>query len=200
MEGLYVLYVAGVLAAALGERVVHALCLVVWQTLHGTESNVRTLSAYGVLGAAVQGGVGVSLAFAAVTTTVFGGIVTAGRWVLRIALLGVLFTFLFEYYPQLVEDVIGFYNDGFGSGLRAVLFETIKLLYQFTSLWLPIYNALVYIPLKILTTVIIPGLEFDPGAFLSFLGALGISSGISSSPSRGTSRRSRRVPPWRIPH
>lgn len=173
MEGLYVLYVAGVLAAALGERVVHALCLVVWQTLHGTESNVRTLSAYGVLGAAVQGGVGVSLAFAAVTTTVFGGIVTAGRWVLRIALLGVLFTFLFEYYPQLVEDVIGFYNDGFGSGLRAVLFETIKLLYQFTSLWLPIYNALVYIPLKILTTVIIPGLEFDPGAFLSFLGALG---------------------------
>ena len=86
--------------------------------MHSSPADLRVFAAGGVLAGCVQGLAGVLLGAVAVATTALGALINAGRWVVQIVLLGLLFTLLFEYYPQFVEDAIRYYNDGFGSGLR----------------------------------------------------------------------------------
>jgi hypothetical protein len=156
------------------ERVLHAVCVLLWHVMHSSPADLRVFAAGGVLAGCVQGLAGVLLGAVAVATTALGALINAGRWVVQIVLLGLLFTLLFEYYPQFVEDAIRYYNDGFGSGLRAYVFEPLRLVHLAVSVVLPAYNAIAYTSTKMITTVLVPGLalDFDADAALQFFGAL----------------------------
>eukprot|EP00961_Rhodomonas_salina_P033182 446701-Rhodomonas_salina.2 len=136
----YMLWLCCMLWGLLVERVVHAVCVLIWHVMSGTPSDFKTSGAFAVLSSSVT-------------------------------VLGLLLTFVLEYYPALVEDAILFYNNGFGLGLWAVVFEPAKLLYLVTSVLLPVYNVVVYIGVKLLSVVLLPWLQFDFSSLLKFLNA-----------------------------
>lgn len=169
MGALFVAAVGGLLGVFLVERVLHAFCTLAWHILHGTESDLRTYAAFGVLATMVQAFWNGLFAVGALTVTAGGALASASAWLVRLVLIGMLCAALFEFFPRLVEDFIVYWNLGFGTGLRAVLFQPAFWVYQLASVVSPVTNAIFYVLLKTLTVVIIPGLEFDPDAALSFL-------------------------------
>eukprot|EP00961_Rhodomonas_salina_P276166 3730994-Rhodomonas_salina.1 len=167
----YMLWLCCMLWGLLVERVVHAVCVLIWHVVSGTPSDFKTSGAFAVLSSSVLGGWNLILGAGVVATTTVGGVLRVGRWIVQVTVLGLLLTFVLEYYPALVEDAILFYNNGFGLGLRAVVFEPAKLLYLVASVLLPVYNVVVYIGVKLLSVVLLPGLQFDFSSLLKFLNA-----------------------------
>jgi hypothetical protein len=169
MAALVVLAVAGLVVAFAVERVLHALCVVAWHVLQGTTTSLRTYAALAVVLNISQATADVVLS--AVSVSVAAGAALAGvaSWIVRLTVVGLLLAAAFEYYPSLVEDTVVFWNSGFGSGLRAVWVMPAWYVYRLAAIVLPLYNAIVYIPVKLLTVVLLPGLEVDPAAFFGLL-------------------------------
>lgn len=166
---LLVVTVVAVYAWVLIERVVHAMCLFIWHALFGVESDLKTFSAMLLVTACVN----FFLSFLNTMWSVVVATLNIGSsWsvmMLKFALVGVACTFVFEYYPQLVEDIIMRYNGGFGSGFRALVYETSYLGYEFVSIFLPVYNGLIWFGMKLLSIIVIPGVEIDGASFLQML-------------------------------